>query len=96
MVLKMTFDCVEELNKLKQFYPEADCVLRIETIVTTAHYNLSEKYGAEMSMVPKILETAKKLNMRIKGVAFHTGSGGVTINPYEDSIKDARKVFDMA
>jgi len=31
--------------------------------------------------VPDILTLAKKLNMPIKGVSFHCGSGGVDIEP---------------
>ena len=34
--------------------------------------------------------------MHIKGVAFHTGSGGVTFSSYESSLKNIRKIFDMA
>jgi len=75
----MTFDCVEELTKISQFYPEAECVLRICTPNTTALYNLSEKFGAELVMVQGILEAAMGLGMRVKGVAFHCGSHGVTI-----------------
>jgi len=34
--------------------------------------------------------------MRIKGVAFHTGSGGVTFESYRSSLVNARAIFDMA
>lgn len=92
----MTFDCIEELDKIKKWYPEAECILRIATDSTTAIYNLSEKFGAFMEDVPKILDKAKKLNLYIKGVAFHTGSGGVTFSSYESSLLNIRKIFDMA
>lgn len=42
------------------------------------------------------MELAKELNVRIKGVAFHTGSGGVTSISYENSLRNTRKVFDLA
>lgn len=92
----MTFDCIEELEKIKKWFPKAECVLRIAVDVTTATYNLSEKFGASMEDVGEILDVAKKLNMHIKGVAFHTGSGGVTFSSYESSLKNIRKIFDMA
>jgi diaminopimelate decarboxylase len=47
----MTFDSVEELHKIKVNYPDAHCVLRITTTVTTAVYNLNEKYGIDMEDV---------------------------------------------
>ena len=91
----MTFDCAEELYKIKKHYPKAECVLRIATEATTALYNLSEKFGASMEEVPLLLSTAKKLRLNLKGVAFHTGSGGVTFISYESSLINVRKVFDM-
>ena len=90
----MTFDCSEELYKIKKHYPGAECVLRIATKKTTAIFNLSEKYGACMSEVPELLQTALELKLKIKGVAFHTGSGGVTFSSYEESLIDTRSVFD--
>ena len=92
----MTFDSIEELEKIKKWFPKAECVLRIAVDATTAVYNLSEKFGATMQEVPKILDVAKKLNLHIKGVAFHTGSGGVTFSSYESSLKNIRKIFNMA
>lgn len=49
-----------------------------------------------MEEIPKILETAKKLKIVVKGVAFHVGSGGVMFESYDISIRNARKIFDMA
>ena len=95
-VKKMTFDCIEELHKIKKIFPKAECVMRIAVEVTTAVYNLSEKFGVPMKDVPALLKEAKKLNLRVKGVAFHTGSGGVTFESYDCSIRNARKIFDMA
>lgn len=92
----MTFDSIEELEKIKQHHPKADCVIRLATVVTTALYNLSEKFGVFMQDVPKILEKAKQLGLRVKGVCFHTGSGGVTLEAYSSSLENARKVFDIA
>ena len=95
-VSQMTFDNEEELHKIKAHFPKADCMLRIETESTSAVYNLNEKFGAQLSSVPTLLKLAKKLNLRVKGVAFHTGSGGVQFSSYESSLHEARKIFDMA
>lgn len=51
----MTFDCSEELHKIKKHFAKAECVLRIATENTTALYNLSEKFGALMEEVPALL-----------------------------------------
>jgi len=95
-VKRMTFDCIGELHKIKNIFPDAECVLRIAVEVTTAVYNLSEKFGVFMKDVPALLKEAKKLGLKIVGVAFHTGSGGVTFPAYDISIRNARNIFDMA
>jgi len=95
-VKKMTFDSIEELGKIARCFPKAECILRIATDETTAMYNLSEKYGAPLEDVDKILNASKKLGLYVKGVAFHTGSGGVTFDSYKTSVVNARKIFDKA
>lgn len=95
-ISKMTFDCVDELYKIKEVYPAADCVLRITTKATNAIYHLAEKYGASMADVPELLALAKKLGLRVKGVSFHVGTGGVIADAYICSLVDTRNVFNMA
>jgi len=63
---------------------------------TNAIYNLREKFGALMSEVPEILQKAKDLEMRVKGVSFHVGSGGVVFEAYKNSLYDVKKVFQIA
>ena len=48
-----------------------------------------------MDDVPAILKAAKRLNLAIIGVSFHTGSGGVSYKSYEGCLINARKVFDQ-
>ncbi len=58
-VSKMTFDCSEELHKIKKWYPQAECVLRMAVQGETgAMYNLNEKYGAPMDQAKLILKVA--------------------------------------
>ena len=95
-VKKMTFDTEEELDKIHAVFPQAEVVLRIACTVSDAQYKLSEKYGAYIEDVPAMLKKAKQLNLKLIGVSFHTGSGGVSYKSYEGCLINARKVFDMA
>lgn len=95
-VKRMTFDSIEELHKIKANFPQAECVVRIAVMVTDAMYNLSEKFGVTMDEIPEILKIGKKLNLKIVGVAFHVGSGGVSFESYRISILNSRKIFDMS
>jgi len=55
-VKKMTFDSKEELLKIKEHFPKAECVLRLASKNSKALHNLSLKFGADMLDVPDILE----------------------------------------
>ena len=61
-------------------------VLRIAVMKTTALWNLSLKFGAIYDEIPGIFQSANKLNMKIRGLAFHTGSGGVTYDSYKETL----------
>jgi len=50
----MTFDTIEELSKIKKHYPDAEVVLRIAVMKTTALWNLSLKFGAIFDEIPEI------------------------------------------
>ena len=50
----MTFDISEELFKIKKYYPDAEVVLRIAVMKTTALWNLSLKFGAIYDEIPGI------------------------------------------
>lgn len=97
-IKKTTFDTVDELVKIKENNPDAECVIRLatETSIDGAFYNLSEKFGVPFDQVEEILLKAKELGVRIKGVAFHTGSGGVSFKEYEAAILNCKKIFRMA
>ena len=94
-VKKMTFDCIDELDKIHKFYPGAQPVLRIATKFSDAKWNLNEKYGALIEDAPAILKRSKQLGINIKGVSFHCGTGGVSYESYESSLRSARQIFDM-
>jgi len=63
---------------------------------TDARYNLSEKFGISPEDAAKLLKKAQKLGLRVKGVSFHVGTGGVSFDAYDASIRNARMIFDQA
>ena len=92
----MTFDSVEEAISVHSVYPEAELILRIGVVETNAFCPMGQKFGApEITWIP-ILNTCKQLNMRVRGVSFHVGSGGCDFESYEISLKDSESVFDLA
>ncbi|KAG2226459.1 hypothetical protein INT45_014203, partial [Circinella minor] len=93
---KMTFDNIDELYKIKIHYPDAKLLLRILTDDTKAKWGLGIKYGAPMSEVDSLLETAKMLRLNIVGVSFHVGSGCSSVSAYQNALRNSRTIFDRA
>ena len=91
----MTFDCAEEAEKIHRIYPEAELILRITVDDRHAADPMSGKFGAKENQWSPILDTCNKLNMRVRGVSFHVGSGGCSFNEYRNSIINAQTVFEM-
>lgn len=90
----MTFDSIEELNKIVRIYPEAELLLRIKTDDDHSLNALSKKFGASETECLIILDEAFSLNANVVGVAFHVGSNCSDIHSYEKAIKDASILFN--
>ena len=72
----MTFDCVDELEKVAAECPHAELVLRIRADDPSAVVQFGHKYGADpQTEAPMLLAAAKQLGMNVVGVSFHVGSG---------------------
>ena len=92
----MTFDCVEEAEKIHAIYPEAELIMRITVDDRNAADPMSGKFGAKQNHWEPILERCHELGIRLRGVSFHVGSGGCSFNEYEASIVNANSIFEMA
>lgn len=92
----MTFDCVDELEKIAYYYPEAELLLRLAVDDSKALCPLSSKFGAHMNEVDEILDYVLELGLNLIGLAFHVGSGCTTRASYEEALKQCRVVCDMA
>jgi len=95
-VAKMTFDNEEELLKIKEFYPDAQLIIRILPPPSKAVCNLGCKYGVHPEEALDLLKKAKQLDLNIAGVSFHVGSGCLEAEAFQNAILAARKVFDNA
>eukprot|EP01061_Rhynchopus_euleeides_P012905 TRINITY_DN2268_c0_g1_i1.p1 TRINITY_DN2268_c0_g1~~TRINITY_DN2268_c0_g1_i1.p1 ORF type:complete len:428 (+),score=176.94 TRINITY_DN2268_c0_g1_i1:338-1621(+) len=92
----VTFDNENELPKIKAHWPDAAVVLRIVTDDSKSICEFSSKYGAQLSLVPQLIDQCIDLGLNLVGVSFHVGSGCGDASAFVQSTKDARTVFDMA
>lgn len=92
----MTFDNIDELEKIAGVYPKARLVVRILTDDSQSLCQLGIKFGARLDVVPALLKKAKELNLDVIGVSFHVGSGCYDpASAYLDAVRRAKKAFDM-
>lgn len=92
----MTFDNVDELVKVATIFPAAELVLRIQVDDSKSRHQLGAKFGAPLTAIPELLETAKRLQLNVMGVSFHVGVGVLDASAFTDAIERSRRVFELA
>jgi len=93
----MTFDNETELYKVKDKFPNAHLVLRIKADATDSQCtSFGAKFGADMTAVPTLLQTAANLGLNVVGVSFHVGSGCRDNTAFPRAIQAAKSVFNTA
>ncbi|XP_071037918.1 antizyme inhibitor 2-like, partial [Parasteatoda tepidariorum] len=92
----MTFDCEEELEKIKKFYPTARLVVRIKGESPQCSYDLNVKYGCYLEEVKQLFVKAKDLDLNVIGISFHVGALCVDPTSYSKTIHSSRILFDFA
>jgi ornithine decarboxylase len=83
----MTFDCEEELYKIKKYYPNAKLLLRLAVDDSQSLCKFNIKFGCKQDNVLSVLQLAKDLNMNLVGFSFHVGSGCKSAYTYFDALR---------
>jgi ornithine decarboxylase len=87
-IAMMTFDSMEELEKIYNIYPEAHILLRICVDDTNSMCKFNSKFGCPQNNILKIFERVKKLHMNLVGFSFHVGSGCSDARSFYKAIED--------
>jgi len=95
-VKQMTFDNLQELQKIRVHYPEAELFLRIVVDDSGALCQFSSKFGAPLNECGKLFKAGKEMGLNIVGISFHVGSGQQTVEAYADALDRAKMLFDLA
>ena len=95
-ISKMTFDSIEELEKIYKIYPVAQIILRICVDDTNSKCKFNSKFGCQLYNIPKIFERIKSLQMNLVGFSFHVGSGCSDPTSYYNAIKDCAKSYKLS
>ena len=92
----MTFDCEEELYKIKLYHPYAKLVLRLAVDDSKSICKFNKKFGCYLTQVKDLLVIAKTLKLDVVGFSFHVGSGCSSADSFYDAISDCKKACTVA
>lgn len=92
----MTFDSIEELNKISLYYKDAKLIIRIKVDDSKSLLQFNKKFGVDVDQVKNLLTNAKLLGLNVIGCSFHIGSRCEEYGLYEYAIYKTRIVYDIA
>ena len=86
-------DNPDEIRKFERYRDRAELLLRVSFRNPAAVVDLSRKFGCEPGAVPPLLELARKLGVRVKGLSFHVGSQVADPGRYVEAIDTCRELM---
>jgi diaminopimelate decarboxylase len=92
----MTYDCEEELYKIKLYHPYAKLLLRIAVDDSKSLCQFNCKFGCKLEEIEELLKVTKTLKLDLIGFSFHVGSGCSSADSFYDAIKECKKASDIA
>jgi ornithine decarboxylase len=92
----MTFDCEEELYKIKLYHPYSKLVLRLAVDDSKSRCKFNKKFGCKLSQVEELLNIVKTLKLDVIGFSFHVGSGCSSPETFYNAIYECKKAYDIA
>jgi diaminopimelate decarboxylase len=92
----MTFDCEEELYKIKLYHPYSKLLLRLAVDDTNSMCQFNSKFGCKLENIEKLFTLMNTLKLNLVGFSFHVGSGCRSLDSYYNAIKSCREAYDIA
>ena len=91
-----TFDCVEELYKIREYCNDSKVILRLAVDDSKSLCKFNSKFGCKLENIETIYKCIKDLDMNLVGLSFHVGSGCNSADSYYTALKDCRYAFEVA
>ena len=96
-VRKTTFDCKNELEKIQEFHPQAEVVLRIRFDAKNSIICLGLKFGCDPATEAlELIKLCKDMKMNLIGISFHVGSGTQDYEIFERALTKVHELFVFA
>lgn len=92
----MTFDCKEELYKIKETHSSSRLILRIAVDDSNSECKFNSKFGCKLKDIESLFDVIKELSLDLVGFSFHVGSNCKSSDSYYYAIQDIRTAYDKA
>jgi ornithine decarboxylase len=92
----MTFDCEEELYKIKLYHPYANLLLRLSVDDSKSICKFNTKFGCKLENVENLMNLITLLKLRLIGFSFHVGSGCKSVESYYNAIQTCKEAYNIA
>jgi ornithine decarboxylase len=80
-------DNPDEIRKFARYRKRAELLLRVSFRSPNAVVDLSKKFGCEAGAVLGLIEQARRLGIRVRGLSFHVGSQATDPAKYVEAIQ---------
>jgi len=89
-------DNPDEIKKFVRYRKRAELLLRVSFRSPSAVVDLSRKFGCEPGAVLGLVETARRLGIRVRGLSFHVGSQATDPAKYLEAIHACKNLIAEA
>jgi ornithine decarboxylase len=89
-------DNPDEIKKFVRYRKRAELLLRVSFRSPDAVVDLSRKFGCEPGAVLGLIELARRLGIRVRGLSFHVGSQATEPTKYIEAIRACRNIIAEA
>jgi ornithine decarboxylase len=90
------FDSIMEIEKLSSFAPGSLGYLRVVVDNSKSEWPLSKKFGVKPKEALRLLEYAKKTNIKPYGLTFHVGSQCMDAKSYVEALTEIADIYYQA
>jgi len=90
----VTYDSVTEIDKIKQYAPNAGLILRIWCSNRGSVVELSNKFGAPENQAVELVSKAIDAGLVVEGLSFHVGSQCKNFENYTEALECAYDIFN--
>jgi len=89
-------DNPEEVRKFARYRKRAELLIRVSFRSPDAVVDLSRKFGCEPGAVLGLIEQARRLGIRVRGLSFHVGSQATEPTKYIEAIRACTSLIGEA